>query len=88
LLRKSSNHSLYSAEDRKKIPTRILGITKQDEAGDYQFLCRFKDGRFEKVPRPEANELVPEMVIKYYESRIVWATNPEDPAENVDMEQD
>jgi hypothetical protein len=63
-------------------PLEVLGATEDN--GQILFLIKWKHGHSSLVYATEANKLIPQMVIKFYESKLAW----EDPSEttNADVE--
>lgn len=66
-----------SGFDKGYTPHCILGAS--DITGELVFLMKFveKDGA-EMVPAQVANLKCPQIVIKFYEKRLVWHSDPED----------
>ncbi|RWS13632.1 chromobox protein 1-like protein [Dinothrombium tinctorium] len=61
--------------DRGLEPKKIVGALLLD--GEIKFLIRWKGSEVEDlVPRTEANEKCPQLVIKYYQKRLRWVTFP------------
>ncbi|KAM3870751.1 chromobox protein homolog 3-like [Diretmus argenteus] len=61
-------------------PERIIGVT--DSSGELMLLMKWKDSDVpDLVPAREANTRCPQVVISYYEERIVWRSGPEDEAQ-------
>lgn len=57
----------------KLIPERILGITQDPVTNELQFLIKWKDMReADLVPATRAHIGCPQLVIKYYENRLIW----------------
>lgn len=58
-------------------PERIIGAT--DISGELKFLMKWKGiEEADLVPSSEANVKCPAIVIKFYESRLVWKKSPTD----------
>ncbi|KAM3843141.1 chromobox protein homolog 3-like [Diretmus argenteus] len=61
-------------------PERIIGAGAS--SGELMFLMKWKDSDVpDLVPAREAHTRCPQVVISYYEERIVWRSGPEDEAQ-------
>lgn len=69
----------------KLTPSKVHGICKHkekesldDDPKGFCFLVSFSDGSSKLVPRQEANELWPDLIISYYQSCICFSEEMED----------
>lgn len=57
-------------EEKDPVPAKIIGAT--DEGKKLQFLVTYKNGTAALVDSKDANKLMPQLVIDFYESHIKW----------------
>lgn len=75
--RKKRNDTEPRGFNRGLEPERVLGATKS--GGEIMLLMKWKDSNLaDVVPAKDANLRCPDVVIRFYEERLMWETGSED----------
>lgn len=73
---------------KKWVPSRVIGAARRSIDNELMIIVKWKSGKVTAERAAVANEMIPQMVIEYYELRIKWIDGTDDPTKNLGKQND
>ena len=73
---------------KKWVPSRVIGAARRSCDNELMIIVKWKSGKITAERAAVANEMIPQMVIEYYELRIKWIDGTDDPTESIGKQND
>ena len=73
---------------KKWVPSRVIGAARRSYDNELMIIVKWKSGKITAERAAVANEMIPQMVIEYYELRIKWIDGTDDPTESLGKQND